>query len=174
MTATVGTLTVDERDALRERFSPSNDLRWVERIAAERGWEQANRSYLESMRQQGFEEMSALMKEAGAQSPLSPEEALQLVELALEVYQPAAKALRTVDEAGDAVLSIEVRECPVFARIEQAGWHGVTACGSCHRRQGWYQALGVQALDSVVGEKKWGDPACATLVKILAALSEHG
>ena len=173
MATSLTTLTPELKDDLRRRFSSTDDLRWVEELAARRGWEEANRSYLESMRERGFQEMSAVMEAAGVGGAVSREDAFQLVEAVLAVYLPEARATRTVDDAGDPVLAIEVQECPTFARIEQSGWHGVTACGSWHRRQGWYQALGMSVVDTVVGEKKWGDVACATLVKIPEAASEQ-
>ena len=164
-------LTPKAGEARRRRFSSTDGLRWVEELAARRGWEEANRSYLESMRERGFQEMSAQMEAAGVGGTVSREDAFQLLEAVLAVYLPEARAARTTDDAGDPVLTIEVQECPTFARIEQSGWHGVTACGSWHRRQGWYRALGVSVVDTVVGEKKWGDVACATLVKIPEAAS---
>jgi hypothetical protein len=50
--------------------------------------------------------------------------------------------------------------------MQASGWHSVTACPSTHRRRGWFDALGVDATDTIVGEQKWGDAACATEIEI--------
>ena len=165
-------LTPEVKAVLRRRFRGMEETRWVAELAAQRGWKEANRRYLESMREQGVQEMAALMEDLGVSGTVSTEEALELLEAALAVYLPEAEARRTTDDAGQLALLIAVRDCPTYARIERSGWHGVTACGSWHRRQGWYQALGVDALDTVVGEKKWGDIACAALVRLTATSPE--
>ena len=165
-------ITPEAKAALRHRFRGMEETRWVTELAAQRGWREANRCYLESMREQGVQEMAALMEDLGVSGTVSTEEALELLEAALAIYLPEAKMRRTTDDEGHLAFMIAVRDCPTYARIEQSGWHGVTACGSWHRRQGWYQALGVDALDTVVGEKKWGDIACAALVRLKATLPE--
>ncbi len=159
-------ITPEVKAALRRRFRGMEETRWVTELAAQRGWKEANRCYLESMREQGVQEMAALMEDLGVSGIVSTEEALELLETALAVYLPEAEVRRTTDDEGQPELQIVVRDCPTYACIEQSGWRGVTACGSWHRRQGWYQALGVDALDTVVGEKKWGDIACASLVRL--------
>ena len=164
-------LTPEVKAVLRRRFRGMEETRWVAELAAQRGWKEANRRYLESMREQGVQEMAALMEDLGVSGTVSTEEALELLEAVLAVYLPEAEARRTTDDEGQLALLIAVRDCPTYARIERSGWHGVTACGSWHRRQGWYQALGVDALDTVVGEKKWGDIACAALVQIAGIAS---
>src|SRR3972149_1895968 len=58
-------LVQETKDALRDRFTVANDTGWVLSLAATEGWERANRSYLEAMRQRGGEEMAALVEAAG-------------------------------------------------------------------------------------------------------------
>lgn len=171
MMTVVKEITPETKAALRRRFSALEDTRWVTELAAQRDWQEANRRYLESMREQGVREMAALMEDLGVRGTVSTEEALQLLELAFSVYLPEAQVRRTTDDEGQLALQICVRDCPTYAHIERSGWHGVTACGSWHRRRGWYQALGISALDSVVAEKKWGDVACAALVRIAEGAS---
>ena len=168
---TLANLTPEARAVLYHRF-PAPATQWVIELARERGWEEANRRYLEAMRARGFEEMSALMEDLGVGPPISHEDVLELLEAALAIYLPEARVERIADTGGHPALEIQVKECPTYARIEQAGWHGVTACGSWHRRQGWYQALGARAQDTVIAEKKWGDAACAALVELAAAGAE--
>jgi hypothetical protein len=85
---------------------------------------------------------------------------------------PEAEVKRVTDDFGELGLRIRVTECPTYARIERHDWHGVTACGAWHRRQGWYDALHVYAVDTVTIEKKWGDAACAAVVTIPAAAAD--
>ena len=169
MMTAVKKLTPEARAALRRHVPQAEGTRWVTDLAAKRGWEEANRSYLESTRAQGVEEMSALMEDLGISAVASREEALELLETALAVYLPEAQVERMTDDRGEPALRIGVRECPTYAASEASGWHGVTACSFWHRRQGWYQALGIDVMDTVVGEKKWGDVACAALVQLPAA-----
>jgi len=164
--AAMKSLTPEVRSALRLRSSARDDTRWVLRLAVKSGWQEANRRYLEAMREQGVEEMSALMKDLGVEGSLSDDEALDVLEAAVAVYLPEAEVERSASERGLSALTIRVRDCPTYARIERSGWHGVTACGSWHRRKGWYQALGIYPADTVVGEKKWGDEACVALVEL--------
>ena len=168
---TLANLTPEARAVLYHRF-PAPATEWVIELARERGWEEANRRYLEAMRARGLEEMSALMEDLGVGPPISHEDALELLEAALAIYLPEARVERVTGDDGRALLEIQVRECPTYCQIEESEWHGVTACGSWHRRQGWYQALGVNAQDTVAGEKKWGDAACAALVELAAAGAE--
>ena len=102
-------------------------------------------------------------------APVSISEALDLLEAAFAIYLPEAVVRRTVGDDGQVDLQILVRECPTYAAIERSRWHGVTACGSWHRRRGWYGALGIDASDEVESEKKWGDVACAARVRPILA-----
>ena len=166
-------LTPEAKTALRRCLPGMEGTQWVSELASTHGWQEANRRYLASMREQGIREMLGLMEDLGISEVVSEEDALELLETAVTVYLPEADVRRTAGDGGMLALQITVKDCPTYARIEQAGWHGVTACGSWHRRQGWYQALGVNAVDSVVGEKKWGDIACMALVQ-LATPADQG
>ena len=56
--------------------------------------------------------MSALMEDLGVGPPISYEDALELLEAALAIYLPEARAERIADEEGHLVLEIYVTECP--------------------------------------------------------------
>ena len=160
-------LVQETKDVLRDKFTAVNDTRWVLSLAATEGWERANRSYLEAMRQRGGEEMAALMEAAGIGGPVPLDEAVELVEEALSLWAAGTKVKRLQHhKKGEAVLEIRVVNCPVYARLVKTGWHGVTACGNWHRRQGWYDALGVVAEDTLLREKKWGYGACVARVRL--------
>lgn len=166
-------LTQEVKAGLRQRFTEEEDTCWVEELASRCGWEEANRRYLESARAQGIREMAALMRDLGIGGPASADEALDLVEAAVAIYLPEAVVRRTVADDGQVDLQIIVKECPAYACIERSDWRGVTACSSWHRRQGWYQAMDIDAFDTVEGEKKWGDVACVARVRpTLAAARE--
>ena len=119
--ATAMRLTPEVKAALRRRFRGMEETGWVAELAAQRGWREANRRYLESMREQGVQEMAALMEDLGVSGTVSTEEALELLETALAVYLPEAEARRTTDDEGQLVLLIAVRDCPTYARIERSG-----------------------------------------------------
>ncbi len=158
-------ITPETMAGLRRRFTDEGGTRWVEEIASRCGWEEANRRYLEAARARGIREMAALMRDLGVTGPVSAEEALDLLEAAVAIYIPEALVRRAVRDDGQVDLQIIVRECPAYACMERSGWRGVTACSSWHRRQGWYQAMGIDAFDMVEGEKKWGDVACVARVR---------
>ncbi len=162
-------LPQEAQDALRSRFSAVNDTGWVLRLAARAGWQQANRRYLGSARARGTAEMAALMQAAAITRLGSIDEAVQLLEMALSFWAPGTRIKRLPGKRDEAVVDIRVVNCPTYAQIEKAGWHGVTACGSWHRRRGWYDALGVEAKDFLLREKKWGYGACVARVTLRLA-----
>ncbi len=114
-------ITPEAKAALRHRFRGMEETRWVTELAAQRGWREANRCYLESMREQGVQEMAALMEDLGVSGTVSTEEALELLEAALAIYRPEAEMRRTTDDEGQLAFMIAVRDCPTYARIEQSG-----------------------------------------------------
>jgi hypothetical protein len=108
--------------------------------------------------------MTDLMEALGARRPISPAGAADLVATAVELYAGSDDAEWCVERLDPECLRIAVANCPVFRRLEENQWRGVTACGSWHRRRGWYDAMGIYASDSILGESKWGDPACEALI----------
>jgi hypothetical protein len=103
------------------------------------------------------------MAATGVEKPVSPETAADLVTAAYQLYLPDDEN-GTVERLSEDCLRVAIRNCPVFQRIEKNNWRGVTACGSWHRRHGWYEAMGIFATDSILGESKWGDEACEALI----------
>ncbi len=159
-------LSRETADSLRGEFSAVDDTEWVLRLARQKGWRQANSSYLESMRARGAKEMTALMDAADVEKRPSLYEAEQLLLVALSLWVSGISFKALPADEGEAHLEIRVIDCPTFNRIETASWRGVTACGNWHHRQGWYEALGLDAEDTLLREKKWGYGACVIDVKL--------
>jgi hypothetical protein len=148
---------------LRRAFPYAQDESWILRVAQEKGWEEANRRYLGWQRDRGRLEMASLMDALDIDQVSTPKEALGLTIEAYKVFMPE-EFEGSLTPLADDRLRIEARSCPTFNKIERANWHGVTACGSWHHRRGWYDALGVEATDTLIAEKKWGEEACVAEV----------
>ena len=162
-------LCADTEATLRHRFRSSEDEGPVLKIAARQGWLEANRAYLAATRERGTDEMTALMEAAGVARPAALDDGVQLLETALSLWSSRAMVKRHAHRKGSVELEIRVVTCPIYARLQQTGWHGVTACGNWHRRRGWYDALGLTAEDTLLREKKWGHGACVARVRLLEA-----
>ncbi len=159
-------LSRETEDALHNKFSAVDNTDWVLRLARQQGWRQANSSYLDAMRTRGAEEMASLMDAAGVGPRPSLDEARQLLLMALTLWAPSVSFKPLPADEGEAHVEVRVIDCPTYNRIEAASWQGVTACGNWHHRQGWYEALGVEAEDTLLREKKWGYGACVIEVKL--------
>ncbi len=68
-------LSRETADLLRAEFSAGDETDWVLRLARQKGWRQANQSYLEAMRMRGAEEMASLMDATGVGKRPSLDEA---------------------------------------------------------------------------------------------------
>ena len=158
-------LTEEQIEDMRARFPYQMPVEWVGKIASREGWREANTAYLTAERKRSAAAMQHLMSELGVDHPRSRAEALDLIEIAFEVFACSDDFEGTITRDGDK-LYIEVRTCPVFEAMEASGWHSVTACPSSHRRRGWFDAMGVTGTDTLLGEQKWGDLACATELEI--------
>ncbi len=162
----VAQLSKEATDSLRGEFSAVDDTDWVLRLARQKGWRQANQSYLEATRARGAEEMADLMIATGVGKRPSLDEARQLLLQALALWAPGVTFKPLPADEGEAHLEVRVIDCPTYDRIEAASWRGVTACGNWHHRQGWYDALGLDVKDTLLREKKWGYGACVIDVKL--------
>lgn len=162
-------LSPQVREELRARHPPESDESWVFRVAEASGWREANERYLANQRERGRAEMAALMAALAIPRVDSADLAAELIEAAYQLYMPPERYQGSVERVGQRVLNIRIVRCPTFQKIEEGSWHGVTACGSWHRRQGWYEAMGIQARDSLISEQKWGEEACAAQVELLAS-----
>lgn len=168
MTKLLERLTPETRERLRAEHPWEQDERWVYQVARQASWTEANRRYLQAQQGRGHEEMKALLEALGIQRVDSPRQAAELIAAGYELFMPLGRFRGQVTPLTERTLLIRVEQCPTFSKFEETGWHGVTACGSWHRRRGWYEAMGVEARDGVVAEKKWGDPACAAHVELVA------
>ena len=162
----IAQLSRETEDSLRDEFTAVEDTDWVLRLARQKGWQQANQSYLEAMRSRGAEEMASLMNAVGVGKPPSVAEAVQLLEMALSLWAPRINIKQLPPDGESAHLEVRVIGCPTYQRIEAACWRGVTACSGWHHRQGWYDALGITAEDTLLREMKWGYGACVIDVKL--------
>lgn len=165
MTSTEYELTDAAVARLRERFPYMPSRAWVGELARKRGWQEANTTYLNGERKRAAAAMRHLMQELGVSRVSSPEEAIDLLTIAFQVFAPDQGLLLSLERDGNQ-LTVESVNCPVFKALEDAGWHTVTACPSWHKRRGWLDALGVGANDTVLREMKWGDPACRCVIEI--------
>ena len=162
MTTRQFALSVDQVRALRARYPHTPDQSWIPEVVRTAGWEVANPRYLASECQRSQAAMRDLLASLGIEGPQTPEEAVDLVALALQVFIPGGSLTRQ----SATELRIEHSACPTLAAVEAQRWHGITACASWHRRRGWLDALGAVASDSVLGEMKWGDPACVSVLQV--------
>jgi hypothetical protein len=157
-----GMRRIDVVAELRREFPYVQDEGWVLKVADEEGWAEANRRYLSWQRDRGRLEMAALMDAFGTSEVQSPAEACALVKLAYSVFMPIDRFRGQISQLRPDTIRVSIEVCPTYDKIEEAGWRGVTACGSWHHRHGWYDAMGVDAEDSLIAEKKWGEPACVS------------
>ncbi|HXH22347.1 MAG TPA: hypothetical protein VNN10_09975 [Dehalococcoidia bacterium] len=163
MQALIESLPRDEVETLRREFQLVEPTSWATDLAHRGRWQDANEAFLRQERERGRRDMEHLMAAAGVTRPVSPATAADLVAAAFKLYLPDEEA-GSVERLSEDCLRVAVRKCPVFQRIERNNWRGVTACGSWHRRQGWYEAMGIFATDSILSESKWGDEACEALI----------
>lgn len=158
-------LTNEATARLREQFPYMPSRAWVGELARKRGWQEANRTYLNGERKRAKAAMHHLMQELGVTHVSSTEQAVDLLTVAFQVFAPDEGMSLSLEREGNR-LTVESVDCPVFGALEESGWHTVTACPSWHKRRGWLDALGVGASDTVLREMKWGDPACRCVIEI--------
>lgn len=164
-------LSDEQIRGLRERHPYEKDLAWLTEFVQERGWAEANVRYLETERERAAGELRDLMTEAGIDRVHTTAEALDLIALACEVFVPEGGFSGTITRISDHIMRIEEPNCPVYREMESQDWHGVTACSGWYHRRGWLDALGVDAVDSVLRERKWGDPACVAVIDVRRVLA---
>jgi hypothetical protein len=165
MTALVESLTETERTSLGREFRTQEPTGWVLEIAREKSWREANEAFLQSERAKGRDEMTHLLTTFGVKAPVSSEQAAGLVAAAIELFLEQSSGIGNFELRDPFTVRLRVCDCPTYRRLEVAGWRGVTACSSWHRRGGWYDALGIRPQDSVVAESKWGDDACEAIIE---------
>lgn len=161
-------LTDEQMRSLRERYPFESDTRSIDEIARQRGWAQANLTYLQGELGRATAAMRDLMDMLGVRAVESPAQATDLIELACRVFTAPEGFTGSLRRESPTRLRIVAQPCPQFLALERKAWRGVTACASWHRRHGWYDALGVEAADTVEAESGWGDPACVAVVEVKA------
>jgi hypothetical protein len=164
MQSLIDILSERDRESLRREFQLVEPTVWATDLANRRRWQDANEAFLRHERERGRSDMEHLMATVGAHRPVCPSTAADLVTAAVNLYVPEEQARQSVERLSEDCLRISIQNCPVYQRLEENHWRGVTACGSWHRRRGWYEAMGIYATDSVLGESKWGDAACEALI----------
>lgn len=166
MSAVTYRLTDEQVQRLRADYPYEEDLTGLAEVVQTHGWLAANVQYLQRARERSAEAMHRMMGELGVQEVKSCDEALDLIQLACTVFAPSTGFQGTITLESECQLRIANEQCPVYRSFEDQRWLGVTACTSWHRRRGWIDALGVVATDTVLAEKKWGDPACVAMVEV--------
>lgn len=167
VTATLNSRPTPEQVAgLRRRHPYQADLSYVSEVVEQQGWLHANTIYLETERARSEAAMRDLMRETGTDQVRSTEDAYGLLALAYEIFAPDDGFTGTISMRPDGTMQITAPDCPVFRAMEESGWLSVTSCPSWHRRRGWLDALGVQATDSVLSDKKWGTRACVSVIDV--------
>ncbi len=101
-------LTEERIEAMRARFPYQMPVEWVGKIASREGWREANSAYLAAERKRSAAAMQHLMSELGVDHPRSRAEALDLIEIAFEVFACGDDFDGTITRDGDKLL-IEVR-----------------------------------------------------------------
>ncbi len=154
-------------DLLRaQQASESLEAR-VSDLAESDYWESANSALMGKQRRIAARNMRLLMSVLEVQRADSPEAALDLVEIALEVFTPAGNG----DEGGaereaPERLRVDVVGCPIQETPDAMPFCGTDVCPYWHHRRGWLDALGVRAHDVWLPPKEWRHGSCATIIVI--------
>jgi hypothetical protein len=147
------------------RFAAAvENLEWPISVVENRGWRCANESYQAHLRALGRAEMVALLKEMGFGAPVPRAQFAAVLRAAtsylLNTGQSMAEAVEL--EGG---IEIFTNSCPLFDRLSQPNWAGVTACGCFARLLGWHEAMGLCPDLEILATRKWGDDRCAVIAR---------
>jgi hypothetical protein len=164
MKTLVDTLAEQARILLHQEFHLEEPTDWVSRLAHQKDWRAANEEFLRRERAAGRNEMEHLMAALRIQAPVSPKRAADLVSAAIALMVAPEDAEEPVQRLTEDSVKVRICNCSTSRRLERTHGRGVTACGSWHRRQGWYEAMGISAEDSVLAETIWGDEACEAII----------
>jgi hypothetical protein len=164
MIPSIDTLPEAQRRLLHDEFQALQPTRWVSEIARQKDWRAANEEFLRHERGAGKTEMQHLMTALGLSPPISAETAADLTVAAVTLLLAPTSTGDFVWRVDERSVRLRICACPTLKRLEAQHGRGVTACGSWHRRKGWYEAMGIRASDSVLAESIWGDEACEALI----------
>jgi hypothetical protein len=142
MQPSIPMLTQEQLNGLRARHPFEADTSGILAIARERGWLDANVSYLAQERARGADAMRDLLSEVGVSAVPSVADAVQLLRLACQVFTGEAGFEGILARQSSHSLRITAAPCPIYRALEERQWTGVTACPSWHRRRGWLDAGG--------------------------------
>lgn len=151
-------LAPEDSERLQKRFSRHDDEAFLSRVAIDEGWDEAVNRYYRWQRIRGRLEMEGLMATLRVSRGMSAACAASLFVLAYQVFMPAETYL----EAAERVWDDEAR---VVAAYNTAGaappsaWSSVIASATWHRRKGWYEAMGVDAIEALPEGPEFVDPA---------------
>jgi len=163
MTAVLEELSTAEQARLRTLAPPAEDIAWPSALARTQGWRVANEEYHRSQRDMGRREMQALMASLDLAPGMDAARATQLVAAATELFLHT-ESMRVVTRVKDGELHLFSTRCPIYERLLDHAWGGLTACGCFARRQGWFDALQAGVQEEVILNRKWGDPACQVVI----------
>lgn len=166
MSALLDTLSATDLQALRATTREAEDIQWPVTIARVEGWVAANAEYHRRQRNLGRAEMEALMAAAHVDPGVDADTARELIITATELYLHT-EGVEVASSIEDGELHLYATRCPVYERFLDISWGGLTACGCFARRQGWFEALKVDLEEEVVMNRKWGDLACAFVIRSL-------
>ena len=167
MTRLLESLSPPARSWLRSLGRLTEDVDWPGILAHTEGWQVANKAYQDEQRRWGVAEMQALLGHLNLEPRLDLALERDVLLAAIEVYlhtdQTSAQA-----RLEDDTIRVDISRCPIFDRIMDVRWYGLTACGCFARRKGWYDAIGVRPDEELVMTRKWGDPVCELRIHLLA------
>ncbi len=170
MTRLLESLSPPARSWLRSLGRLAEDVDWPGILAHTEGWLVANKAYQDEQRRFGAAEMQALLGHLNLEPPLDRALARDVLLAAIDVYLHTEQT--TVQaRLEDDTIRVDVSRCPIFDRIMDVRWYGLTACGCFARRKGWYEALGVRPDEELVMIRKWGDPVCELRIHLPAPLT---
>lgn len=153
----------ETQQGLRNTARIADDIDWPYDVARIDGWRVANEEYQLAQRYFGRREMQSLMEALHIDRPIDASIARDLVIAATDLYLHNHER-RMVSRIKDGELRLYSTRCPIYDRLLNPRWHGVTVCGCFARRRGWHDALGIDVREHVLMNKKWGDPVCQLAV----------
>jgi len=148
---------------LRGMAYTAENVDWPAHLARRHGWQAANRQYQARQRDLGRTEMEALLEALDLQPPLPPDTLRDVLGAAVSIY---LQTDATTAEASFVEGSIRIRavRCPLYDRLSDPSWHGLTACGCFARIRGWHDALDLEVDEDVLLNRKWGDAICEVVL----------
>jgi len=156
-------LSPGEQVRLRAIGAGTDEIEWPAALARVKGWRAANEEYHRRQRELGRREMFALMASLGMERRARAERAKEAVLIAVELFLQN-EVTRVVPRIKQDELHLFATRCPIYTLLLDPERGGLTACGCFTRRQGWLDALGADIEQEMLMNRKWGDPACDSII----------